>query len=101
MKTFDLERIKDPMAREIVKALMSERVIVNHIINYSWMSGCCTEVQPIMITRQNVEIFLDSDVEKHFAKAIGRMLGKYPNIFKDGYFVRSDGSCPSSIRFNF
>ena len=100
MKNFDYNKIENDFAKEIVKAILSDGVIKKHTIDYSWMSGSSTDVYPIMISSYNTEVYVDTGNGNLFRKAIERVLNKYPNLFKGAYFCKSDGSCPSWLRFN-
>lgn len=99
MKNFDLNVIKNPEVRQIVSAILEEKVIKEHVIDYSWASGCVTDVAPIMVMSRYTEVQMDTQNKAHFVDAINRVLRKYPNIFKNGYFCKTDGSCPAYIRF--
>lgn len=99
MYKIDLSRIKDEIVRDIYDACQSNNVIQKHTIDYTWTSGSSTEVYPIMVYPYDVEIQVDTNNSSYFNKAIKRILAVYPHLFKDGYFCKSDGSCPSYIRF--
>ena len=101
MYKIDLSKIKDEIARDIYDACQSNNVIQKHTIDYTWTSGSSTEVYPIMVYPYDVEIQVDTNNSSYFNKAIKRVLGVYPHLFKDGYFCKSDGSCPSYIRFKY
>ena len=99
MKNFDLNVIKNPEVRQIVSAILEEKVIKKHVIDYSWTSGSVTNVEPIMVMSRCTEVQMDTQNKAYFVDAINRVLRKYPDIFKNGYFCKTDGSCPAYIRF--
>lgn len=99
MCTIDLSKIKDGIAREIYAVCLSDKIIQKHIIDYTWISGGSTNVYPIMIYPYDVEIQVDVCNGFYFNGAIRRVLSAYPHLFKNGYFCKGDGSCPSYIRF--
>ncbi len=101
MKDFNINTIKSPIAREIINAVLSEKTIKNHVIEHSWTSGCSTEVTPIMLWPDDVEVYVDAQNANYFKNAINRVMAKHPFLFRDGYFSKSDGSCPSCIRFSY
>lgn len=101
MYKIDLSKIKDEIARDIYDACQSNNVIQKHTIDYTWTSGSSTEVYPIMVYPCDVEIQVDTNNSSYFNKAIKRVLRVYPHLFKDGYFCKSDGSCPSYIHFSY
>lgn len=99
MAMIDLSKIKDEIARDVYSACLSEKTIRKHVIDYTWLSGCSTNVSPIMMYSKDVEVHVDTHNSFYFRNAIKRVLSAYPHIFKNGYFCKSDGSCPSYIRF--
>lgn len=101
MYKIDLSRIKDEIVRDIYEACLSNNVIQKHTIDYTWISGSSTDVYPIMVWPYDVEVQVDTNNSVYFNKAIKRVLAVYPHLFKDGYFCKSDGSCPSYIRFQY
>lgn len=97
----DLSKIDNIVVREIISAIISEKVIERHIISHTWFSGSVTEVYPFMVWKRNIDVYVDTNAKKHYQSAIDRVLAKYPNLFESGYFCKSDGSTPSYICFNY
>ena len=83
---------------QIVSAIKEEPVIARHICKRHWISGSSTVVYPITLWTANVDVQLDTN-RNYFDKAVARVLAKHPDLFKDGYFCKNDGSCPSEIEF--
>lgn len=84
------------MKNEIVNAIKSEKVLAKHIYHHHWVSGSSTLVYPITLWSRNVEIQVDTD-KNLFNGCIKRILERFPNLFSNGYFWKSDGSCPSHV----
>lgn len=66
----------------------------------TYLSGCATQVTPIMIWQDSVELNLIIS-KNYFNKFIDRVVSGNKDILKFGYFVKSDGSTPSRIVFRF
>ena len=94
----NLENIKDDIVRSIYSTILGEETIHKHIIEYNWVSGSSTIVYPINIGITDVEVQMDSGNRNYYNKAIQRLVAHNPHIFKNGYFCKTDGSCPSFIR---
>lgn len=84
---------------EMINELRHDKLVSKHLYKYTWLSGCSTEVYPIMVHDES-EIVLQWDSDKNiFDKFIKRYIKKYNDVISDGWFCKSDGSCPSSIKF--
>ena len=81
---------------QIVAAIKNEQVIAKHIDPQHWISGSSTLVYPITLWPEKVCIQMDTD-HNYFEKAIKRVLDKNKDLFKNGWFWKSDGSCPNTI----
>lgn len=81
---------------QIVAAIKNEKVIAKHIDHHHWISGSSTVVYPIALWHERVCIQMDTD-HNYFEKAIKRVLDKNKDFFKNGWFWKSDGSCPSEL----
>lgn len=94
----NLDNISDAAARSIYSAILGEETIHKHIIEYNWVSGSSSIIYPINIGITDVEVQVNSGNRNYYSKAIQRLVAHNPHIFKDGYFCKTDGSCPSFIR---
>ena len=81
---------------QIVAAIKNEQVIAKHIDHHHWISGSSTVVYPITLWERSVCIQLNTN-RNYFEKAIKRVLDKNKDLFKGGWFWKSDGSCPSEL----
>lgn len=97
----NLENIKDDIQKSIYSTILEEETIHKHIIEYNWLSGSSIIVSPIMIGMTDVKIQVDSGNRNYYNKAIQRLVVHNSHIFKNGYFCKSDGSCPSFIRLEY
>lgn len=84
---------------EMINELHHDKLVQKYLYKHTWLSGCSTEVCPIMIFDEN-SIILQWDSDKNiFNKFIKRYIKKYSDVISDGWFWKSDGSCPSTITF--
>lgn len=97
----NLDNIKDEIVRSICSAILENDTIHKHIIDHYWVSGSSTIVYPINLGVNDVEVQMDSGNRNYYNKAIQRLVVNNPHLFKDGYFCKSDGSCPSFIRLKY
>lgn len=97
----NIEQIKDPIAKDVYVAILTNKTIKKHTINYTFFSGCSTEVYPIDLCLNDVEVYVDTNKGHLFEKAIQKVVTDNPQLFKDGYFCKSDGSCHSFIRLKY
>ena len=72
---------------EIVNAIKGDKTLAKHIYKHTWISGSSTTIYPITLWLTDVCIQLDTH-KNLFKKCIERILAKYPNLFKDGYFCK-------------
>lgn len=85
----------------IVKEIREDRMFNKYILNHTWTSGSSTVVYPVMINHISKEVIFQINTDKKiFDKFILRVCNKYKSI-KSGYFWKSDGSCPSYVKFNY
>lgn len=80
--------------------LENEKLVKKNLYKYSWLSGSSTQVSPITIWRNRVELQWDSD-RRIFDKFIKRIVKENEDLIAYGSFWKSDGSCPSTITFRF
>lgn len=97
----NLDDIKDDIVKGIYSAILESDAIRKHIIEHPWISGSSTNVYPINLGVNDVEVQMDSGNRNYYNKAIQRLVVRNPHLFKDGYFCKSDGSCPSFIRLKY
>lgn len=84
------------MIKQIIDNIITDKVFGKYIYKHNYLSGCSTKVYPITIWSKDIEIQLNTD-KNIFNKFIKRIVDKY-DILTDGYFCKSDGSCPSYIK---
>lgn len=97
----NLNNITDNIAKDIYTAILANKTIQKHTLPYSWISGSSMEVFPINLCLNSVEVQMDSGNRNYYIKAIQKVVENNPQLFKKGYFCKSDGSCPSYIRFAY
>ena len=85
---------------KFVSDLENDKLVKKNLYKYSWLSGSSTQVSPIIIWRDCVELQWNSD-RRIFDKFIKRIMQKNEDLIAYGYFWKSDGSCPSTITFTF
>lgn len=83
---------------QFIKEIMKDNIVKKNLYNETWLSGSSTTVYPIMIWQKSI-VFQWKSNRKIFDKFIKRTVKKYNDLFIDGYFWKSDGSCPSTITF--
>ena len=86
--------------KQFIEEFKTEEIVKKNLYDYTWLSGSSTTVYPITIWKNEIEIQWKSD-KKIFDKFINRIVEKYNDLFKSGYFWKTDGSCPSHIVFTF
>jgi hypothetical protein len=91
---------KERICKEIESAIFADATLTRHLCKHVWLSGCSTMVYPITIWAKSVEIQLDTH-KNLFGKCIKRILDKNKHLFKSGWFWKGDGSCPSTITFQY
>lgn len=104
IKSVDLTKITNLAARDCIRAIFSDKVFDNNLLDYTWTSGCTTTVYPIMFWANEVKIQLKGEGKKHFAPyklAVERVVKANPKLFEYGYVDRYDGSCPMSVTFKY
>lgn len=90
------------MVRKFTEELKKEEMVKENLYEHIWISGSSTKVYPITIW---VESFATSEVvlqwkgDRKCNVFINKIVKKYNDILEDGYFWKSDGSCPSTITF--
>lgn len=91
---------KQDRIQQFIDEFQMENLAKKYLYKGSWISGSCTEVHPIMVWKNDIEIQWDCD-KRIFDKFINRIVEKYNDLFECGYFWKTDGSCPSTITFKF
>ncbi len=97
----NLDNIKDAIAKDVYTAILANKTIQKHTIPYTFFSGSSVEVYPITLWGNSVEVHLDSGNRNYYNTAIQKVVENNPNLFSRGYFCKSDGSCPSFLRFMY
>lgn len=93
-------RPSDERIRAFVADFKQEPLAKKYLYNQIWVSGCQTTVYPITIEKRSIRIQWGCD-KRIFNKFIQRIVNQHHDIFSDGLFWKSDGSCPSTITFYF
>lgn len=71
------------------------------VYEYTWLSGSSTEVYPITIWLDYIEVQLNTSDKRHFAtKGLQKIVERFPQIKSVKYSER-DGSCPNALLFFF
>ena len=83
-----------------IEDLKKEKLVQKYLYGYARLSGSSTNVYPITIWKESIVLQWKSD-KSIFDKFIQRVVDKNSDIFSDGLFWKSDGSCPSTITFYF
>ena len=83
-----------------IEDLKKEKLVQKYLYEYTRLSGSSTNVYPITIWKESIVLQWKSD-KSIFDKFIQRVVDKNSDIFSDGLFWKSDGSCPSTITFYF
>ncbi|MBQ3543482.1 MAG: hypothetical protein IJA34_00595 [Lachnospiraceae bacterium] len=90
------------MVHLFIEEFKKEEMVKKNLYEYIWVSGSSTKVYPITIW---IEGAITSDIviqwknDKRCTKFINKIVKKYNDILEEGYFWKSDGSCPSTITF--
>ncbi len=97
----DLSRLHDAIAYDVFKAILADKTMQKHIIDYEWLSGSSTYVYPIDMYLYEVKCQVDTKNKKYLEKAMERIVKGNPDLFCDAWFWKSDGSCPSTVSFKY
>ncbi len=81
-----------------IKEILKDSIVDKNLCNRTWLSGSSTTVFPVTICKKKIVFQWNSD-RRIFDKFIKRIVEKYNDLLIDGYFWKSDGSCPSTITF--
>ena len=72
-----------------------------YIYEYTWLSGSSTEVYPISIWLDYMEVQLNTTDKRHFTKkGLQKIVERFPRL-KGANFSKRDGSCPNALLFFF
>ena len=91
---------KKERINQFIEEFKKEKLVQKNIYEHTWLSGSSTDVHPITIWRNTIEIQWKSNRDV-FDRFIEKTVKKYSDLFKSGYFWKTDGSCPSYIAFIF
>lgn len=83
---------------QFIEEIKKEKLVQKYLCKHIWTSGSSTEVYPIIIWQNEIELQWNSD-KSIFDKFINKMVEKHKDIIEYGMFWKSDGSCPSRIIF--
>ena len=82
---------------DLIERIKDNPFVKKHLYPHSWISGSTTEVYPIMLWTDLVDIQWNSD--RPCNKWIKAFAEKHSDMIEYGYFDKSDGSCPSAVIF--
>lgn len=82
----------------IQKVIKNDPLVRKHLLGYAWLSGSSTEVPPVQVSGDTIELQLSTH-KNVFARCIERIVEKSKGFLTSGRFVRNDGSCPSCLVF--
>ena len=91
---------KKERINQFIEEFKKEKLVQKNIYEHTSLSGSSTVVHPITIWKNTIEFQWKSNRDV-FDKFIERMVSKHSDLFKGGYFWKTDGSCPSYIAFIF
>ena len=80
----------------MTKVIAVDKLIKKYVIDYTWVSGEDTTVYPIQGWLNTIDIQVSTN-KNLFTKCIQRLIKKSDGKLVNGWFVKSDGSCPSYI----
>lgn len=84
--------------QNLVEYLKQQKIINNNIYQYTWLSGHSTVVAPLELWHDTLVIQLKTD-KNYFKKFLTDTQNKFNDVIEYCYFSKSDGSCPSTLRF--
>lgn len=90
-KESQMERIN-----QFITEFQNEELVKKYLYDHTWLSGSSTTVQPIAIWSREIEVQWKCD-KRIFDRFIDRLVAKNSDLFKNGIFWKTDGSCPSRI----
>lgn len=91
---------KQYIIRHAAEIIRADKMIQRYIYNGTWTSGSTTVVYPITLWVESGEIVVQLRNHKNvFGKLIERIKEASNGLITNGYFWKSDGSCPSTIKF--
>ena len=94
--------ITKDMVHKFIDEIQKEKKVKENLYEHTWLSGSSTTVYPIAVWVEafpTSEIVLQWKSDRQCNKFINKMVEKYNDIIEEGYFWKSDGSCPSTITF--
>lgn len=90
----------DSRIQTFLSDFKKEPLTQKYLYPHTWLSGSTTQVPPIAIEKRSIRFQWDSS-KRIFNKFIKRIVAENADMFSDGLFWKSDGSCPSTITFYF
>lgn len=92
----------DVRIQEIVDFCTKDKVLKKYIYPHTWVSGCVTDVYPIGIHYNSIEIQLDVGVTEYMLRGtMNRIKNKFAEDKLDLIYWKTDGSCPSTLTIYF
>ena len=95
-----MNNITKERINKFIEDFKKEKLVQKYLYKYTWLSGSSTTVYPITIWKDYIEIQWSSD-KNIFKKFIDRIVNNNADMFTNGLFWKSDGSCPSNIKLYF
>lgn len=87
------------IATILKEAILSQKVIKNHLIKEPFLSSGSTYLYPMEMYSRDCEVFVDSGKRNYFKIALQKICSKNKHLFKDAYFCNMFGETHSFIRF--
>ena len=97
--------ITNDTVHKFIEELNKEEMVKKNLYRHTWLSGSSTTVYPIAVyyeawpTSEVVLQWASDRACNVFINKINKIVEKFKDILKEGFFWKSDGSCPSTITF--
>lgn len=93
----DTDERKDRIDK-FVSEFLEEPMVKKYLYRNHWTSGSSTDVYPISIWQNDIEVQWNSD-RRIFDNFIDKIVKNNSDLLSGGRFRKSDGSSPSQIIF--
>lgn len=91
---------KQEQIRKFENWFKNQPIAQTNILKYKWLSGCSTDVYPIEIC-STFSMTVQWGSNRRPNKLLEKCVSQFPDLVKNAYFCKSDGSCPSTIEIKF
>ena len=86
------------IGNDILKSEFFQKYAYKHY----WTSGSSTEVAPVTVTYDSIEIQLSCNTLRGIKQALGKLVREIgESLVKKYYVFKYDGSCPNAARIYF